>query len=158
MGTEIIPYLIWLFGASGILIVVLRMLMARRFLAAAVAGAFSLAAYLPFFFIIGWRTIDILQAELALALVFGVPALAYSRRWHVLTVFLLTAFVPASAIMLSGIDFRSEGAILATLTVPIFIWSFTTLSAPVVVALASVFFVGAFIERRPYRSGLCCAC
>ena len=137
MGTEIIPYLIWYLGAAGIFIVVLRMIATQRWLAAGIALALSLAAYLPFFFVIGWDSLDLLGAELALALVIGVPALVYSKRWSLLVVCLAAGLVPTVAYILPPVV--SVDRVFNILAIPIFVWGFTVLSAPVCLALASVF-------------------
>jgi hypothetical protein len=152
MGAEIVPFLIWFLGAAGIFIVVSRMILTRRWLAAAVAFVLSVAAYLPLCFIFGKGMFPILHAELGLGLIIGIPALAYSKRWSLLLICLAVALAPVVAGLLPAFGLppvRLEGIVLKFLAVPVFVWLFTVLSGPVCITLASVFFVGAFIERRP---------
>jgi hypothetical protein len=152
MGLDILLSIAWFLGAAVIIIVLLSLLIKRRFLAAGIAALVTLAANAPFFAEFRLHTFTLLQAEFALALACSVPALVYARRWLALAIYLPVILLPITVLTLTAlrIDVGSVGE--NSLLAPLAAGSVAIMWAPTFLVLASVFVVGAFIERRPCRS------
>jgi hypothetical protein len=144
---EIATLPVWLSGWAGIAVVMTRMVMTKRFLAAGAAFVLAGLAYVPLTSVSGYDMYPLLQFEISLTLYFALPALIYARRYAVLGVFLAAslAHIPVLLLML-------KGDALGLLTTPMHLLFFSLLCAPVFVALAAVFCIGAFVERRTYRT------
>lgn len=134
-------------NAGIIIAIVLMLIIKRRYLVAAVAAFFALLAHL----LLEFQWLDI--GELAVALIVGGAALAYEGRWRLLAIFAPLPLLPPVFfawlylgvidlnVWLPGLPFHPLGLV-----------SIVTMCAPALIGLASVFCVGAFIERRAHRA------
>lgn len=147
VDAQVVTLLVWFIGWAGVFVVVSRMVMTKRYLAAAMAFVLAALAYVPLYFVTGYDMYPLLQFELSLALFFAIPALIYARRYTTMGLFLLAslAHIPVMLLVLRGES-------LGTMTMPVHLLFFILLCAPLFVALATVFCVGAFVERRTYRT------
>jgi hypothetical protein len=135
-----------MFGGCGLAILLLRMVLTGRFLAAGTALLFFAVASLPFL-PERWDALSVAVVELITASLFAAVALLYVRRPLAMVAFVAAALAYAAPhFMQASLRATLPPLVLLALYVPMI----ALLSPPLFIALSSIYCLDAFIEHRSH--------